>query len=254
MADEKYISKIRLPDGDTYALKDNTGHTHALSIATSAGTTQLALAANTRYVITAGGSSFIFMTPQDKDTTYTAGSGLDLSGTEFKHSNSVTAQDTQGIYPITIDSTGHIASYGSRVTNIVNTISIVEGRFSGGSNLKGAVTINIPTKLGDLQNDTGFITGSDLDYYLKLTGGTVTGNTSFTNSVSITDLNAGQLVVSGSASVANNLQVSTINGHALSTAKDNNSIAVRTANGYLYASYLNQSSGAESPTSLSYIM
>ena len=71
MADEKYISKIKLPDGDTYTLKDR--HTHAISIAESAGTTQLALIKNTRYVITAGGSSFIFTTPEDKDTTYTAG-------------------------------------------------------------------------------------------------------------------------------------------------------------------------------------
>ncbi len=254
MADEKYISKIRLPDGDTYALKDTTGHTHALSIATSTGTNQLALAANKRYVITAGGSSFIFTTPQDKDTTYTAGSGLDLSGTEFKHSNSVTAQNTQGLYPITIDSTGHIASYGSRVTNIVNTITTTAGQHSAISSQHGNVSFKVPTHLSHLQNDTGFITSSDLDYYLKLTGGTVTGNTSFTSSVSITDLNAGQLVVSGSASVANNLQVSTINGHALSTAKDNNSIAVRTANGYLFASYFNQSSGAETPTTSSYIM
>ena len=47
---------------------------------------------------------------------------------------------------------------------------------------------------------------------LQLTGGNVTGPVSFGDSVSIDDLNAGQLVVSGSASVANNLQVNTING------------------------------------------
>ena len=99
-----------------------------------------------------------------------------------------------------------------------------------------------------------YIKGKADTNYLKLTGGSVTGPTTFGDTVSIDDLNAGQLVVSGSASVANNLQISTINGHALSTAKDNNSIAVRTANGYLYASYLNQSSGAETPTTSSYIM
>ena len=43
--------------------------------------------------------------------------------------------------------------------------------------------------------------------YLPLTGGTVTGNTSFTNSVSITDLTAGQLIVNGGASVVNGLNV-----------------------------------------------
>jgi len=46
-------------------------------------------------------------------TAYSAGSGLSLSGTEFNHSNSVTAQSTQAVYPITIDAEGHIASYGT---------------------------------------------------------------------------------------------------------------------------------------------
>ena len=47
---------------------------------------------------------------------------------------------------------------------------------------------------------------------LQLTGGQVTGPVTFGDSVSIDDLTAGQLVVEGSASVANNLQVNTING------------------------------------------
>lgn len=46
-------------------------HTHATSIATSSGTTQLSLSANTKYSITAGGTSFIFTTPPDNNTTYT---------------------------------------------------------------------------------------------------------------------------------------------------------------------------------------
>ena len=60
---------------------------------------------------------------------------------------------------------------------------------------------------------------------LQLTGGNVTGPVSFGDSVSIDDLNAGQLVVSGSASVANNLQVNTINGVAVGSSPkftDNN--------------------------------
>lgn len=47
---------------------------------------------------------------------------------------------------------------------------------------------------------------------LQLTGGQVTGPVTFGDSIYADDLTAGQLVVDGSASVANNLQVNTING------------------------------------------
>ena len=46
--------------------------------------------------------------------------------------------------------------------------------------------------------------------YLPLTGGNVTGPTTFGDTVSIDDLNAGQLVVNGSASIANGLRVNKI--------------------------------------------
>ena len=53
----------------------------------------------------------------------TAGTGLSKSGTTLNHSNSVTAQTTQAVYPITIDAQGHIASYSTAVT--VPSIQIV---------------------------------------------------------------------------------------------------------------------------------
>ena len=53
---------------------------------------------------------------QFTDTTYSAGTGLDLSGTTFNHSNSVTAQETEAVYPIKIDAQGHIKSYGTAQT------------------------------------------------------------------------------------------------------------------------------------------
>ena len=56
---------------------------------------------------------------------------------------------------------------------------------------------------------------SDLDNYLPLTGGQVTGPTTFGDTVSTDDLNAGQLVVSGSASVANGINTSTVHADAL---------------------------------------
>lgn len=74
-----------------------------------------------------------------QDTTYSAGTGLSLSGTVINHSNSVTAQTTQAIYPITIDAQGHIGSYGNAAS--------------------------IPTKTSDLTNDSGFITGMTILSY-----------------------------------------------------------------------------------------
>ena len=53
-------------------------------------------------------------------TGVTGGTGLSGSGTSgsvtINHSNSVTAQTTQAVYPIKIDAQGHISSYGSAVT------------------------------------------------------------------------------------------------------------------------------------------
>ena len=53
---------------------------------------------------------------------------------------------------------------------------------------------------------------------LQLTGGQVTGPVTFGDSVSIDSLTAGDLVVNGSASIANNLQVNTINGVAVGSS------------------------------------
>ena len=68
------------------------------------------------------------------------GSGLSGSYSSgaltLNHSNSVTAQTTQAVYPIKIDAQGHISGYGTAVT--------------------------IPSKVSDLSNDSGFITLADL--------------------------------------------------------------------------------------------
>ena len=54
--------------------------------------------------------------------------------------------------------------------------------------------------------------------YLKLSGGNVTGPVNFGDSVSVDDLNAGTLVVTGNASFTNNIQVNTINGVAVGSS------------------------------------
>ena len=45
-------------------------HTHGLSLAADSGTSSISLAANTKYKLTAGGSTYIFTTPSD--TTYSS--------------------------------------------------------------------------------------------------------------------------------------------------------------------------------------
>lgn len=54
--------------------------------------------------------------------------------------------------------------------------------------------------------------------YLKLSGGNVTGAVSFGSSVSMDEATIGDLVVNGSASFTNNLQVNTINGVAVGSS------------------------------------
>ena len=82
------------------------GHTHETTIAADSGTNQLTLAASTKYKLTAGETNFIFTTPPN--TTYSAGTGLSLSGTTFNHSNSVTAVTSAVFKKITYDAQGHI--------------------------------------------------------------------------------------------------------------------------------------------------
>lgn len=80
----------------------------------------------------------------------TAGGNFTTSGT-INHTNSVTAQTTQAVYPIKIDAQGHISAYGSAVTiptvpsNIVNTITTTAGAHTAITSQKGNVSFNVPT-------------------------------------------------------------------------------------------------------------
>ncbi len=168
---EKYTwnNKSNLTIGTTATTAAAGNHTHTTSIATSSGTNQVTLAASTKYAITAGGTSYVFTTPPN--TTYsslaaasggtdvslvttgekytwnsktsntgtvtkvTAGAGLsggDITTTgTIAHSNSVTAQTTQAIYPIKIDAQGHISAYGTAVTPLTSHQTIKQDAVTG---------------------------------------------------------------------------------------------------------------------------
>lgn len=55
--------------------------------------------------------------------SYSGGTGISVSGTVINHSNSISAQATQGLYPIAIDAQGHITSYGSAVSNVSSFVN-----------------------------------------------------------------------------------------------------------------------------------
>lgn len=69
--------------GTTASTAAAGNHTHGLSIAADSGTASINLAANTTYKLTAGGSTYIFKTPVDNNTTYSsktaASGGTDVS-------------------------------------------------------------------------------------------------------------------------------------------------------------------------------
>ena len=71
----------------------------------------------------------------------TAGTGLSKSSTTLNHSNSITAQNTQAVYPIKIDAQGHISAYGSSVTvpTITDTYSGTSSNGMSGKAVKSAI-------------------------------------------------------------------------------------------------------------------
>jgi len=60
----------------------------------------------------------------------TAGGNFTTSGT-INHTNSVTAQNTQAIYPIKIDAQGHISGYGTAVTPLTAASTLDATKLSG---------------------------------------------------------------------------------------------------------------------------
>ena len=215
-------------------------------------------------------------------TKVTAGTGLSIGSTSggnfttsgtINHTNSVTAQTTQAVYPIKIDAQGHISGYGTAVTSMpasdvsswakastkpsytfseigskpttlsgygitdAYTKTQVDGLVAGVLHYKGtkASVANLPTT-GNTTGDVWHITADgseyawdgsiwqelgtaiDLSGYAQLSGASFTGPVTFGDSVTADELNTGDLVVTGAASFANNIQANTINGVAVGSS------------------------------------
>ena len=96
----------------------------------------------------------------------TAGTGLSKSGTTLNHSNNITAQTTQAVYPIKIDKNGHISAYGSAVT--IPTIPSNNVTGSGTNNYLAiwSGTNTLSTEV--LHTSSSYNTSSDLYGTIKL--------------------------------------------------------------------------------------
>lgn len=108
--------------GNTYAIPTSGGSTVSVTRTLTSGTKTA--------TISVDGTSYDLYAPTPNAgtvTKVTAGTGLSIgttaggnfttSGT-INHTNSVTAQTTQAVYPIKIDAQGHISAYGTAVTSM----------------------------------------------------------------------------------------------------------------------------------------
>lgn len=75
-------------------------------------------------------------TDNDHNTTYSAGTGLSLSGTTFNHSNSTTAK-TSGFYKFSYDAQGHITGSSAVTVGDITDLDIPSN-----STLSNYVTLN----------------------------------------------------------------------------------------------------------------
>ena len=131
---------------------------------------------------------------KDTNTTYTAGTGLTLSSTQFKHTNAVTAKTAYGstettasanggsitVTDVKYDAQGHITGSTDRKITLSQTTYTLAGL--GGvptsRTVNGkALTSNISLTAGDV----GAATANHTHAYLPLAGGDMTGYISWGN-------------------------------------------------------------------------
>lgn len=118
-------------------------HPHPLSIATDSGTSSISLAANTKYKLTAGGSTYVFTTPPDGNTdtkvnvtlaTTTKAYLLGTSTTPTATAQAVTSVADTGVYLTT--TAGHLQATVLHASAGVNA-NTANSNTAGGLSLYG---------------------------------------------------------------------------------------------------------------------
>lgn len=178
------------PNTDHYAWSDITGkpstfaptigstattaaagnHTHTLSIATDSGTNQLTMAANTKYKITAGGSTYIFTTPPDNNTTYesksaaSGGTAVSLVTTGEKYTWNNKSNLSIGTTASTAAAGNHTHGLSMATSSGTNQITLAASTkyqlTAGGSTYIFTTPPNTTySNLNQFTNGPGYITG-----------------------------------------------------------------------------------------------
>ena len=132
----------------TGTIVNDFNHSHGISIKASSGTNKLTLAHGTKYELTAGGQSFIFTTPSDSDTHYTARLYVGV-----KDQASTSAASTNGTVYLKLVENGTIRDQHKIAGSGATTVT---------SNASGDITITTPTKAADADK----LDGQDSSYYL----------------------------------------------------------------------------------------
>ena len=113
--------------------------------------------ANRQYAVVADKSGYLSVNVPWDGATYSNGTGITITNKTINHSNSVTAQNTQAIYPIAIDAQGHITSYGTAVTPLTSHQTIKQDGITGATvNRFGTSS----TAAGTAQKEVSVTTGT----------------------------------------------------------------------------------------------
>lgn len=113
----KYVVQFTDKNGEVYLVRDSgartliSGKQDVLVSGTNIKTINGESLLGSGNIVVGGGGS------------YSGGTGISISGNTINHSNAVSAQATQGLYPIAIDAQGHITSYGSAVSNVSSFVN-----------------------------------------------------------------------------------------------------------------------------------
>lgn len=150
------------------------------------------LAANRVYEFVYDGTDYLFMGDinTDSNTTYSAGSGLTLSGTQFKHKNAVTAGTAKGDDSKTL-------SFGG--TFKVPSVSYdTEGHITGAS----STTMTMPAAPTSVSGNAGSATKLANVRNFSITGGATAAAVSFNGTadvaLNVTSVNAAKLTIAES--------------------------------------------------------
>ena len=138
-------------------------------------------------------------------TKVTAGSGLSIGTTAggnftttgtINHTNSVTAQTTQAIYPIKIDAQGHISAYGSAISPITGVTT------AAGTNIN---SVGTPSVSASTSNGTTTLTFN----YLKGASGSNGTSAAWFTGTAVTGTGTSGISASVSGSKANDMYLNT---------------------------------------------